>query len=217
MVNYDAVYGGKTPLGGRPPWDIGQPQPQFVALEETRVIRGDVLDAGCGTGEHTLFLASRGHAVTGVDISAVAVDKARGKARERGVQPEFVVGDAFELPGHHSRFDTVVDCGLLDVCPDERQSGYAAALHRACRPGAHVYMLELSAESTELMRKNFMELGVPERHLSGLPRLTEDDLRRAFADGWDEEWLEEGAMRVSMPGTPQQLDVPALWAAYRRR
>src|SRR5579871_93102 len=39
---------------GTPPWDIGRPQPVFAALLDEGDIRGRVLDAGCGTGEHTL-------------------------------------------------------------------------------------------------------------------------------------------------------------------
>ena len=44
---------------GQAPWDIPGPQPAFVALEEAGAIRGSVLDAGCGTGENALYLASR--------------------------------------------------------------------------------------------------------------------------------------------------------------
>src|SRR5207302_2546084 len=36
---------------GRPPWDISQPQPAFVALAQAGRITGKVLDVGCGTGE----------------------------------------------------------------------------------------------------------------------------------------------------------------------
>ena len=54
----------------RPPWDIGRPQPAFVAAadEICRSIDGRpprVLDCGCGTGDLAIFLASRGCAVTG--------------------------------------------------------------------------------------------------------------------------------------------------------
>ena len=39
-----------------PPWDIGRPQPAFLALAEASAIQGRVLDVGCGTGEHRLQL-----------------------------------------------------------------------------------------------------------------------------------------------------------------
>src|SRR5947208_13427242 len=47
---------------GGPPWDIGKPQRAFRAAADKVV--GSILDAGCGTGEHALFFAARGHAVT---------------------------------------------------------------------------------------------------------------------------------------------------------
>lgn len=43
---------------GQAPWDIGRPQPAFLAVADR--INGSVLDAGCGTGDHALYFASRG-------------------------------------------------------------------------------------------------------------------------------------------------------------
>jgi len=51
---------------GTAPWDIGKPQPVFVDAAEQ--ITGSILDAGCGTGENSLFFADRGHKVTGIDF-----------------------------------------------------------------------------------------------------------------------------------------------------
>lgn len=49
-----------------PPWDIGRPQPVFLALAEAGALRGRVLDAGCGTGEHAIMAAGLGLDATGV-------------------------------------------------------------------------------------------------------------------------------------------------------
>lgn len=216
MVNFDAVYQGRTPLGGAPPWDIPEPQSAVVELERTGRIRGNVLDAGCGTGEHTLYLAARSHQVTAIDVSPVAIGKARAKASSRGVRATFVVGDALALSNYQDDFDTVVDCGLFDVCPPERQASYAEALHRATRPGAHVYLLELSASSAEIMMRRFVELGVPQNQLASLPKLTPPDVRAAFASGWREEFLEEATMRVRLPGSIESSETPALFAGLHR-
>jgi 2-polyprenyl-3-methyl-5-hydroxy-6-metoxy-1,4-benzoquinol methylase len=48
-----------------------------------------ILDAGCGTGGHSLPLAFRGYKVTGIDASPVMIRKAREKAKEAGVNPTF--------------------------------------------------------------------------------------------------------------------------------
>jgi SAM-dependent methyltransferase len=216
MVDFDAVYQGRTPLGGKPPWDIQEPQPVIVTLEQEGRIRGDVLDAGCGTGENTLYLALRSHRVTGIDVSSVSVDKARGKAASRGLRATFVVADALALSDYKDDFDTVVDCGLFDVCPRERQASYAEALHRATRPGAFVYLLELSASSARFVMELFVELGVPEHQLTSLPQLVPDDLRTAFADGWREDFLEESTMRVRLPRSMESTETPALFAGFQR-
>src|SRR5438309_1414075 len=72
------------------PWDIGHPQPEFVKVFENGEIQGSVLDAGCGTGEHAIYLAARGHSVLGVDFAPAAIEKAKIKAHERGSSAEFL-------------------------------------------------------------------------------------------------------------------------------
>ncbi len=53
-----------------PPWDIGRPQPALLGLARAGLVRGRVLDAGCGTGEHTLMAASLGLDATGIDLAS---------------------------------------------------------------------------------------------------------------------------------------------------
>ncbi len=57
------------------PWDIGQPQPPLMELEALGGIRGEVLDIGCGPGESSIFLASCGYSVTGLDGSPTAIER----------------------------------------------------------------------------------------------------------------------------------------------
>ena len=55
---FENIYAGPAP------WDIGKPQPAFVAIADR--VAGPILDAGCGTGEHALFFAARGRQVVGI-------------------------------------------------------------------------------------------------------------------------------------------------------
>jgi hypothetical protein len=50
---------------GPAPWDTGQPQPAIVRLAADGGFAGAVLDAGCGTGENALHVASLGLPVLG--------------------------------------------------------------------------------------------------------------------------------------------------------
>ena len=78
--DWDDSYAGPSP-----PWDIGRPQPAFVRLAEAGALTGALLDAGCGTGEHTILAASHGARALGVDVSPRAIEMARRKATERRV------------------------------------------------------------------------------------------------------------------------------------
>jgi 2-polyprenyl-3-methyl-5-hydroxy-6-metoxy-1,4-benzoquinol methylase len=77
---------------GPAPWDIGHPQPAIVRLASEGGFAGPVLDAGCGTGDNALLVASLGLPVLGVDVAETALAMARKKAAERGIKVEFVGG-----------------------------------------------------------------------------------------------------------------------------
>ena len=95
------------------PWDIGRPQAVFVRLADAGEITGPVLDSGCGTGEHTMLLASRGIDVLGIDVSRTAIDRARQKATERGLDADFQVGNVLALHHLGRTFATIIDSGVL--------------------------------------------------------------------------------------------------------
>ncbi len=54
---------------GPAPWDTGRPQPAVVRLTAEAAFAGAVLDAGCGTGDNALHIASSGLSVLGVDVA----------------------------------------------------------------------------------------------------------------------------------------------------
>jgi len=126
---------------GSAPWDIGQPQPAVVRLASEGAFAGAVLDAGCGTGENALHIASLGLQVLGVDVAATALAMAREKAEVRGIAAEFAVADAFQLGRLGRRFETVLDCGLFHSLEGEERRRYAAGLASVTERGATVYVL----------------------------------------------------------------------------
>lgn len=111
----------------------------LVALEEPLVREeiGDVaglavLDLGCGTGRHALWLAARGAAVTAVDFSPGMLEEAR---RKRGAQAvRFLVHDLKEpLPFSDASFDRVVSGLVLEHLGDLDR--FFAEMRRVLRPG----------------------------------------------------------------------------------
>jgi 2-polyprenyl-3-methyl-5-hydroxy-6-metoxy-1,4-benzoquinol methylase len=76
----DAPHDFDSSYEGTPPWDIGHPQPAFLALARSGALTGRVLDVGCGTGEHALMAAELGLDATGIDFSPRAIRLAEQKA-----------------------------------------------------------------------------------------------------------------------------------------
>ncbi len=131
---------------GTPPWDIGGPQPEVVALAAEGEIVGDVLDLGCGTGENALYLASLGRRVLGIDAAPTAIDRARAKAAARGLPADFLVADALDLARLRRRFETAVDCGLFHTFDPEQRRPYAHSLCEVLSPGGTLHLLCFSDE-----------------------------------------------------------------------
>jgi SAM-dependent methyltransferase len=162
--DWDSSYAGPSP-----PWDIGRPQPAFVRLADVGALTGALLDAGCGTGEHTILAARLGARALGIDISTLAIETARRKAAERGVDADFQVFDALRVDTLGEVFDTVVDSGLFHVFDDAARARYVAAVHAVLRPGGHLHLMCFSDR---------------EPGDWGPRRLSQGELRAAFGDGW---------------------------------
>jgi SAM-dependent methyltransferase len=114
---------------GPAPWDIERPQPAIARLADEGGFTGTVLDAGCGTGENALYIASLGLGVVGVDVAETAMAMAREKAEARSIEADFVVGDALDLWSKLGRaFDTVLDCGLFHTFDGDERRDYVASL-----------------------------------------------------------------------------------------
>jgi SAM-dependent methyltransferase len=156
-------------VGPSPPWDIGRPQPAFVRLAEAGALTGDLLDAGCGTGEHTI-LAARLHArALGIDISGRAIEMARSKAATQGIDARFEVLDARHIDTMGPAYDTILDSGLFHVFDDEERARYVSALHAVLRPGGRLHLMCFSDRQPGDW---------------GPRRVTEGELRAAFGSGW---------------------------------
>jgi cyclopropane fatty-acyl-phospholipid synthase-like methyltransferase len=187
---------------GPAPWDIGKPQPSFTAIADR--VTSPVLDAGCGTGEHALFFAARGHRVIGIDFVEEAIRRARRKAAERGLSVQFLVKDATTLADWGERFATVIDCGLFHVFSDDDRRRYVGGLARVIEPGGRLFLMSFSDE---------------EPGTEGPRRVSRQELYDAFTGGWEVESVQPCQIEVNPEFTEVQFSEggPKAWFAVVRR
>jgi SAM-dependent methyltransferase len=156
---------------GPAPWDIGRPQPAIARLASEGGFSGAVLDAGCGTGENTLLVASLGLPVLGVDVAETALAMARKKAVDRVIEVEFAAADAFQLERLGRMFETVLDCGLFHTLEGDERSGYVVSLASVTKRDGTLYVLCFSDDGPD----------------TGPHPVSEEEVRAAFqrSNGWN--------------------------------
>jgi SAM-dependent methyltransferase len=184
--------------GGPAPWDIGRPQPAIVRLASEGGFSGAVLDAGCGTGENALLVASLGLSVLGVDVAETALAMAREKANNRGIEVEFAAADAFHLARLRRRFDTVLDCGLFHTFNGDERPGYVASLGSVSEPDGTLYVLCFSDDGPD----------------TGPHPVSEEELKAAFnpGRGWNVAAIEPDRIQTRF----HHYGAPAWLATIKR-
>jgi SAM-dependent methyltransferase len=161
-------------------------------------LAGAVLDAGCGTGENALHLATLGLSVLGVDVAETALAIAREKARHRGIEVEFAVADAFHLERLGRRFETVLDCGLFHTFDGDERPRYVASLASVTEHDGTVYVLCFSDDGPD----------------TGPHPVSQEQLRAAFnpGTGWNVAAIEPDRVQ-----TRYHVDGAPAWFATIKR
>ena len=142
--------------------------------------------------------AALGLETTGVDAAPAAIEQARAKASSRNLDVRFLVGDVLELAASGERFDTVLDSGCFHTFDDDDRRRYVDNLKEVIPPGGHYYMLCFSDRQPGVM---------------GPRRVTQDEIKASFADGWRVDQIEPAVLETNMQ---EDRDVLAWLACVTR-
>jgi arsenite methyltransferase len=123
-----------------------------------------VLDLGSGAGTDSLvavqMVGSEG-SVTGIDMTAEMLEKARAAAIELGADNvEFVEGEVERLPFADGSFDVVISNGVIDLVPDK--DAVFSEMHRVLRPGGRIQIADVTIQqpvSEEVKRDIYLWTG----------------------------------------------------------
>jgi glycine/sarcosine N-methyltransferase len=139
--------------------------PFLTRLFEEHRVR-NVLDAACGTGQHAIALAQRGYRVTGADLSAAMIERARENAAATETEVTFVVAGLGELASLGETFDATICLGsslphlLTAEAVDAALVDFAAVLH----PGGLLLIQNRNFDRVWSERERFMG---PQSHRDG--------------------------------------------------
>jgi SAM-dependent methyltransferase len=183
---------------GFTPWDGPVPNPLKAMIEGPDALAAArALDLGCGKGTKSVYLATHGWDVTGVDFVPRALREARGRAQAAGVKIDFRQGDVTKLadlaltPGYSFLFDF----GCYHGLKREQRTSYAEGVTALAAPGATLLMMAFTKAVPP----------VP----SGV---SESELRERFG-AWDLAWSRAN----EQAGTPAMIRAAASWFCLKRR
>ncbi|MDS1272252.1 class I SAM-dependent methyltransferase [Lipingzhangella sp. LS1_29] len=196
MATDEAFWDGMYSEGERV-WS-GAPNGSLVAeLEGTPA--GRALDVGCGEGADAIWLARQGWSVTGIDISSVAVQRARDAAASAGVSVDWIHGDPLGTPFDSDSFDLV-------------SLQYFPLPHQAGKKGVRRLLSTVAPGGTLLMVAHNLTEEHKRQHGHGEgPDLTRMYEPEEVAELLDDRWIidtYETRERPNVPeGTPHVDDV----------
>lgn len=186
------------------PWDSGVPSKNLVEFVDKKLIKPcRAFELGCGTGTNAIFLAQAGFDVTAVDLSELAIKKAKEKAEKAGVSIKFLQSDVTDLPDLGAPFPFIFDRGTYHIVRSINLKGFQKTLERYSAPDG--FYLVLAGSTNE-----------PGPEDQGPPRVAPQDLCAELEfDCFDLVSLEETHFHgVNVNG---QMFTPMAWKALFRR
>lgn len=193
-TTFDPIWQGIYQQGrhlNRYPWDVVVSFVYRHAPKDRDRSEIRILEVGCGAGNNLWFASREGFDVTGVDASDAVIEVARRRFREEGLSGDFRVADFTSLPLESNNFDLVIDRAAITNCGFITGAQAINEVRRVLNPGGfflfNPYAVGDSSQKTGRPGPDGVVLDISEEGLAGVGQIcfySEDDIRRAFADGW---------------------------------
>jgi 2-polyprenyl-3-methyl-5-hydroxy-6-metoxy-1,4-benzoquinol methylase len=110
-----------------------------------------VLDLGCGMGGVSLFFASKGAQVTGVDVSSLAIMGAQQVAKQKGRDVRYIQMDICDYPGVIDEYDLIIDSHLLHCLTSKQERDqYWQFVRRHLKAETGIILLETMCYQSQI-------------------------------------------------------------------
>jgi SAM-dependent methyltransferase len=183
---------------GFTPWDRAVAIPLRELIEGPNALpAGRALDLGCGMGTKSVYMATHGWDVTGVDFVPRALKEARRRADAAGVKVDFREGDVTRLGdlGLTPGYSLLFDFGCYHGLNRDQRARYAEGVTALAAPGATLLMMAFT------------------KALPPVPSgVSETELRERFGPAWDLAWTKTG----EQAGTPAMMRAAAAWFCLKK-
>ena len=156
-------------------WYEGTPPSKHLVEFAKGKAAATALDCGMGAGRNAVMLASLGWDVTGIDISGVALDRARALAEKAGVKIRPILSSYRDFDWGKARWDLIVNIDSWDGEGRASSTFAAAPLQGALKPGGFLYIeshLPALTSPDQLLVKAFSDLRVVKHEISLDPEWT---------------------------------------------
>lgn len=178
---WDQIFRREGRVFDNPHEDMPRLIPYFRARGAKRI-----LDLGCGSGRHIVFLAKHDFEVHGVDVSPVGIELAKRWMEDEGLAASLIIGDIYnKLPYADACFDAVISVQVIHHNTAENIRRLIAEIWRLLQPAglffATVPMYRNQAKRFQQIEENtFLPLDGREK---GIPHyyFDEEQIRKFFS------------------------------------
>jgi len=189
---------------------ISQPQEDMPKITKTFKEHGvkKVLDLGCGSGKHTVYLADQGFEVYGIDISTEGLKKTRERLKERGLRAILTFGSIYKrLPYPDNFFNAIICIRTINHARIESIRRAIKEIKRILKPEGFLFVT--TRRKREKEKRLLFKVIAPHTYipLEGREKgivhylFTKKSLQEAFRSFKTEIWLDETKDYYCLLGT----------------